>query len=192
MITAGAVLTGGRSRRMGTDKALLEIDGVPMAARVAAALAAGGCEPVAFIGGDGRALGGLGRRWHPDRWPDEGPLGGVLTALIELGGDVLVAACDLAELDGATVAEVIAAAEGASADVVVARSTRLEPALARWSGHARPKVETRFAAGERALHRILGALTVVEVVVDAARMRNVNAPADLGADGREPIVTWDE
>ena len=32
---AGAVLTGGRSSRMGRDKATLPVDGVPMAARVA-------------------------------------------------------------------------------------------------------------------------------------------------------------
>lgn len=179
MRTAGAVLTGGRSRRMGSDKALLEVDGQPMAERVAAAVAVGGCDPVVFIGGDGAALRTLGRPWHPDRWPGEGPLGGVLTALFELDGDVLVTACDLIDLDGATVASVIAAAERTPGDVVVARSTRLEPALARWSHAARPKIESCFAAGERAVREVFAALEVVEVAVDAARLRNVNAPGDL-------------
>ena len=50
---AGAVLTGGLSARMGRDKALLRVDGVPMAVRVATALRAGGADPVAAIGGDG-------------------------------------------------------------------------------------------------------------------------------------------
>ncbi len=40
---AGAVLTGGSSTRMGADKALVEVDGVAMAARVAHALRASGC-----------------------------------------------------------------------------------------------------------------------------------------------------
>ena len=35
---AGAVLCGGRSRRMGRDKALIEIGGVPLAMRVASAV----------------------------------------------------------------------------------------------------------------------------------------------------------
>ena len=37
---------------MGADKALIEIDGVAMAERVARVLDAAGCEPVVFVGGD--------------------------------------------------------------------------------------------------------------------------------------------
>ena len=54
---AGAVLTGGRSSRMGRDKATLPVDGVPMAARVADALRRAGAEPVLAVGGD-----------QPPRW----------------------------------------------------------------------------------------------------------------------------
>ena len=53
---AGAVLTGGRSSRMGQDKATLPVDGVPMAARVAGALRRAGAEPVLAVGGDQTAL----------------------------------------------------------------------------------------------------------------------------------------
>ena len=51
-----------------------------MAVRVARALAAAGAEPVLAIGGDGDALERLGMAWQPDRFPGEGPLGGLLTA----------------------------------------------------------------------------------------------------------------
>src|SRR5690606_32897540 len=57
---AGAVLTGGASRRMGTDKALLEVDGRPLARRLAEVLAAAGCDPVWCQGGDEPALRALG------------------------------------------------------------------------------------------------------------------------------------
>ena len=50
-----------QSRRMGTDKAFVEVGGVAMAARVAAALDAAGCDPVVLVGGDGAALAPLGR-----------------------------------------------------------------------------------------------------------------------------------
>ena len=40
------LLAGGRSSRMGRDKALIEVGGVDCIARVASALAAAGCEPI--------------------------------------------------------------------------------------------------------------------------------------------------
>jgi molybdenum cofactor guanylyltransferase len=178
-VTAGAVLCGGGSRRMGTDKALLEVAGVAMAERVARALAAGGCAPVAFVGGDSAALNRLGRPVVADRWPGEGPLGGVLTALFGAGrDDVVAAACDLPMLDGSTVGTLLAAA-APDVDVVVAVTDRLEPALAWWSGAARPRLERCWERGVRALHEVIASLRSVEVAVDPAVLRNVNAPPDL-------------
>ena len=54
----GAVLCGGRSARFGRDKALVHIDGQPMAEQVARVVESAGCSPVVFVGGVGdRALG---------------------------------------------------------------------------------------------------------------------------------------
>ena len=47
---SGAVLTGGRSRRMGTDKALVAVEGRPMVVRVAAALRAAGARGLPVAG----------------------------------------------------------------------------------------------------------------------------------------------
>ena len=52
MKTAGIVLAAGASQRMGFPKALLRgADGVPLAARQARLLRAGGCEPVVVVVG---------------------------------------------------------------------------------------------------------------------------------------------
>ena len=53
MIVAGAILAGGQSSRMGRTKALIEIDGQPMARRVAMSLTAAGVAPVVIYGGGG-------------------------------------------------------------------------------------------------------------------------------------------
>ncbi|HEX3090596.1 MAG TPA: NTP transferase domain-containing protein, partial [Ilumatobacteraceae bacterium] len=56
----GAVLCGGASRRMGSDKATMQVAGVAMARRVADALTAAGCARVFAIGGEAADLTGLG------------------------------------------------------------------------------------------------------------------------------------
>ena len=115
-----------------------------------------------------------------DRWPGEGPLGGVITALMEAGGDVVVAACDLPDLDAATVRSVRDApgADGAR---------RSWPRPIGWSPRSLGGTTVRstqltaiFTNGERALHAALGRLDVVEVAVDPIALRNVNSPGDLG------------
>jgi molybdenum cofactor guanylyltransferase len=192
-MTAGAVLCGGQSRRMGTDKAVVEVDGVAMAERVASTLQAAGCHPVVLVGGDVALLERFGRPTIADRWPGEGPLGGVLTALEAVGSDgVVVAACDLPWLDVDTVRAVVGAGVAAAppVDVAVATTGRLEPALAWWSDRALGRVTDIWAAGVRAMHEAIGRLTAMRVEVDPAALHNVNTSADLAA-ARPPAASSD-
>ena len=183
----GAVLTGGSSRRMGRNKALIEIDGVPMASRVAAALRAAGCIRVVAYGGDPVELAPLGLPVVPDRHPGCGPLGGVLGVLesVEPGdaavSGVFVVACDLPSLSGPSLAGmVVAAGERPDVDVVVARTSAIEPTCAIWAGSATESLRRSFEEGERALHRAIGRLRSLEVDVDPAALRNINTPDELG------------
>jgi molybdenum cofactor cytidylyltransferase len=50
---AGIVLAAGRSRRMGSPKALLELEGRSFLERLVEALRSGGCEPVLVVVGEG-------------------------------------------------------------------------------------------------------------------------------------------
>jgi molybdenum cofactor guanylyltransferase len=182
---AGAVLTGGASRRMGRTKALIDVDGVPMARRVAGALAAAGCRPVVVVGGDPEELRSLGLPIVPDLHPGAGPLGGVITALDAAGVDVVVAACDLPDLDTATVLALLDASEPAV--VAVAVTDRLEPALALWPHGALSALRELFEAGERSLQAAVRSLAHVQVPATMGAMHNVNTPDDL--DGSDPEST---
>jgi molybdopterin-guanine dinucleotide biosynthesis protein A len=166
---------------MGTDKALLEVDGRPMGDRVASALDAAGCAPVLLVGGDAVRLSGLGRAVIADRWPGEGPAGGVLTALAVIDDDlVVVAACDLPALDAATVRAVLdAAAADPSLGAAVAVTDRPQRSLTAWRrAVARPPLEAAWAAGARSVRALLDAVHCVEVAVPVDRLRNVNTPAE--------------
>lgn len=182
MRVAGAVLTGGVSRRMGSDKALLEVGGTAMSARVAAALTGAGCSPVVAVGGAAADLRSLGLDVVADAHPGEGPLGGILTALDALADRcdaVMVVACDLPFVDSAVIAAVIEAL--GSHEVAAGRAGGPLPLCAVWSMRATAHLQARFDAGERAVHRAAVGLDLVEVVVDAGSLRNVNTPDDLAA-----------
>ena len=178
-MTAGAVLAGGSSRRMGTDKATLHVDGEPMARRVARALTDGGCEPVVAVGGPEVA----GLAPVPDEHPGEGPLGAVITALRYLGVDTVVAACDLPDLDARTVERVAGAPTGA-ATLRVACTDRLQPHLARWPIALLPVLEQQFADGERSLRAALAKVDVEDVPVDPHRLVDLDTPVDIAARDR--------
>ena len=180
---AGAVLTGGASRRMGSDKALVLVEGMPMASRVTSALRIAGCDSVGLVGGDEAALSSLGGEFVPDLYPSAGPLGAIVTALrwatdrVDL---VLIASCDMAFLTGHELVPLVdhARSDG-DFEVIAARSDRLEPLCAVWRVSALAEIEQLFAGGERAVYRALARLSVLEVEVDPRSLRNINTPADL-------------
>ena len=178
----GAVLAGGRSRRMGRTKALIEIDGVAMADRVLTALRSVGADPVVVYGGDGAELAELSAPVVPDAFPGRGPVGGVLGVLEHLGDEVdsvLVLPCDVAMIDRTTLAPIVAAATGRPGHIAVARTDRIEPMVAIWPTAVRTRIAELFDSGERALHRIIEQLDHTDVDVDARGLVNFNTPDDL-------------
>ncbi len=89
------ILAGGKSRRMGRDKAFIEVDGEPMIARIIARL-----EPLSsdliIVANDRDAYTPLGIKIVGDVYPDMGSLGGIysgLQAAREEHG--LAVACDM-------------------------------------------------------------------------------------------------
>lgn len=189
----GVVLGGGGSRRMGRDKAVVPVDGVPMGRRVADALLAGGAASVVLVGGQPGWGPLLGLDLVADRHPGIGPLGGLATALAhgsDVGADVVVLApCDQPWLDGATVERLLTVGSGRSAPVIVrpaAVQGRRQPLPSVWPVDLASTIEATAVAGERRLEAafVLAAAAgvgVVEVEVAAAALRDVDRPEDLTA-----------
>lgn len=124
-----AILAGGRSRRMGCDKSLMPIDGVPQILRVAAALG-DVFSDVFVVANDTAPFDALGLRVVPDILPGNDSLGGlhaaVATVVTEVvaplgapsgAGHVFVTGCDMPFLQAPLLRGLASLAEGW--DVVV-------------------------------------------------------------------------
>lgn len=185
----GAVLAGGRSRRMGTDKAFVEIDGMALVVRCATALGQAGAQSVEIIGGDRARLEVLGFDVVDDRFPGAGPLGGLITALERhrLASAVVVLPCDLHHPSAAAITTVLSALgsslDGGPAPAVAVPHVagRAQWLHAAWRpAAALPVLLAAYEAGERALHRAAGALPATVVTsVDPRDVDDLDTPADL-------------
>jgi len=174
----GVVLTGGGSRRMGTDKAFVVVDGRPMAIAVADALWEAGCQPVECQGGDLAGLASLGLDGFADGHPDGGPVDAIRTASERHDGPIVAVACDLPLLGAQTVMAVVEA--GASEE-------RLAVATAEGRRHLVVYVPPgAVGSGAVGLSVSEWSADAIEVPVDAAAVRNINTPDDLrpGDPGR--------
>src|SRR5205085_12240677 len=117
MTYAGFVLVGGRSSRMGRDKALLPYQSKTLLEYVAEQVL-GAAGNVTLIG-DPECYGRLGYPVYPDRVPECGPLGGIYTALsLSAGVWNLIAACDLPGIRTGHLQQILECAD-AAVDCVV-------------------------------------------------------------------------
>jgi molybdopterin-guanine dinucleotide biosynthesis protein A len=181
---AGAVLTGGASERMGSDKARLAIGGVASATRVARCLASL-CEDVVLVGGDPPAD-APGRRARDA----EGPrcaLRGLVSALEAVSAErVLVVATDLPFVTPDLLLALVAWPE---ADAVVPRSTDgAHPLCALYRRESALAVAHRhLAEGRLALSALLDTIATRYFGGDDLRavdphgvaLTNLNTPEDV-------------
>lgn len=184
MSSAGYVLAGGRSSRMGCDKALLSFRGGPLVESVARAvgLAAGS----AVLVGHPWLYEHLGYPAIPDLYPGAGPLGAILTALYHTSADWnLVVAWDMPGLSAEFLKLLVDAAAGRSAAdalVPIGASGRPEPLCAVYHRRSRPALERALGRGVRSVRAALEDLRAAVVSVpEVTPFHNVNTPEDWAA-----------
>jgi molybdopterin-guanine dinucleotide biosynthesis protein A len=151
-VPAAILLTGGGSRRMGFDKAAIDVAGTPSAVHIARQLLQ--VVGTAVEVGPGRS----GLRAVREEPPGSGPLAAMVAgarALRASGheGPALVVACDL---PGLTVeALTMLAWWPGEASVVPVVDGRPQPLCARWSAGALRRAEGLVAEGERSMRAVL-------------------------------------
>lgn len=168
----GAILAGGASKRMGRDKATVEIDGRPMVLHVAAALRR--VTPHVVAVGRNVTLAGLAT--VPDTTPGRrGPVAGLEAALIHAAGaSVLLVATDQPFVRAETLARLV---EQPAGDAVVPESEGiLQPTCALYRQGCLDAASEVLARGGGSLQDVLAAVQVN--VVDEAQWRS------WGEDGR--------
>ena len=182
-MTGGVILAGGRSTRMGADKAMLDWHGAPLVGHVASIVAKAVDGPVVVVAAAGQVL-PEGMWVVRDREPGRGPLMGLLTGLEALAGEAetaFVCAVDLPFLTTEAIRRPLdALACGAQAAVPVVAGVR-QPLAAAYSVEVAGYAEARLAEDRRSLMGLLEDLRVVDVPADdlAAQLRDVDTPEEL-------------
>lgn len=181
-----AILAGGRSRRMGTDKSFVLLDGQPMLQHVidrARQLR----WPIILIANDVERYQTFGLPVYPDVITNAGSLGGLYTALTHSTSTyTLCLACDMPLVNPALL-QYLATLTG-QVDTVVPRINGVAQSLhAIYHHHCLPVMHAHIQQGNLRISDVIDALRVR--FVDEAELRridpssasfiNLNTPIDL-------------
>jgi molybdopterin-guanine dinucleotide biosynthesis protein A len=150
----GYILAGGGSTRFRLDKALVEFDGQPMLLRIRELLRSI-LDEVVVIAAPAKYA-SIGVESTADHWPGQGPLGGIITALLASSAGQqarewnLIVGCDMPFLTREWLQHLVQRALSSDGDVVAPQSAKgLEPLCACWRTSAAPKLQHAFENGVR-------------------------------------------
>jgi molybdenum cofactor guanylyltransferase len=177
-MVAGFVLVGGRSSRMGRDKARLPWNSRLLVQEVANAVStiAGN---VALVGEPQRYR-DLGIECLPDLRRGLGPLAGIEAALASGRGILnMIVACDMPGLEAHWLSRLLQTARETTADCVVARDIggALHPLCAVYHQNGLPQIRQALEAGELRLLDLIEKLATATVEIDKT-ISNINTPEE--------------
>lgn len=166
----GYILVGGRSRRMGSDKAQLKISGRTLCHLIIEKLQQAGCENVFLVGKKSIPI---SIPQIPESWPDYHPLYGVYTALTHCCGDrCIITPCDIPFVSTTTYQQLLSQ----SVTTVLSTPSKKQPLLGLFYTSKREQ-----ALSYAQQHRSVMSFVENEacIVVPSDELRNINHPNDL-------------
>ena len=191
--TAGIVLAGGRSSRMGTPKAGLEWHGSTLLRHVAGVVGSAAGQ-VIVVRAAGQEMPTLpdGVRVVEDAREGRGPLEGLRAGLRGLEPAVeaaYVAAVDLPFLTPEAVRRALAALAGGVDAAVPRAGGRAHPLAAAYRATVLPVVDGLLAEGRARMGDLLERLDVAWLEEEPEALRNLNTPADYARARALPRVS---
>ena len=178
MTFAGAVLAGGKSTRMGRNKALLRLDGEPLWQRQLRTLKEAGAKPVFFVQAPGQRA--LTRGVLRDTVRNAGPIAGLHAALTKCTGSHLaILAVDLPHIDPSWFAWLLKNCSPTTG-AIVRTMHGYEPLTAIYPQSALLSATAALTAGEYSLQKFITSL------VRTRRLKVLRAPAAL----RHQLANW--
>jgi molybdopterin-guanine dinucleotide biosynthesis protein A len=190
----GVILVGGKSRRMGVDKAFLEIEGTSLFERVLRVFRETFARTI-LIGNQAEHFASHDLPVYPDIYPGSA-LGGLYTGLVHAGTPyIFVSACDL-PFPSSEVARYLASLR-IGFDVVVPKSTDgFEPLFAVYSTNCREPVRHFLESDKLCIFDLYPEMNVRYVLeeeltrLDGGEKTfvNINTPEDLARVTRKGTV----
>ena len=187
---AGFVLAGGRSARMGTDKALALFAGIPLIRIAIETLAAAGIP--AEIAGSRSPLTSFAKE-IPDTFPEAGPLGGIHAALSASAADWnLFLPVDLPLMPASLLTYLLQRAVLTGLPVTATRlNGRLEPFPVVLHRSILPHIVHRLATGATACHEAWQSIPQdLGTRIDAVSVENLVQCGQCRHRGHLPPVLW--
>lgn len=187
---AGFVLAGGHSSRMGTDKALVQLNGQPLIVHALGILRAAGLNP--SIAGARSSLESFAPI-VPDSQPDQGPLGGICSALASSSAHWAVfLTVDLPLIPPNLISYLLDQARKSEAPVTVASfngfAQTFPAVLAR---SALPALEGELASGRRGCFSAFqAAAATLGKTISVLPIEEALASGELGDHGSENSDRW--
>ncbi len=187
LAAAGIILAGGRSTRMGRDKASLLINGEPLLRRIVRRLRTV-LDEVVVVGPLDLTILAPDVRIVPDIRPGQGPLAGLEAALHSISSDLaFVIGCDMPFVQPALVqAMVTFALAQPHADAVTLHTVSgTEPLHAVYRVSCLPAIAAQLEARDRSLMRMLARVTSIELPDDIAKACDPDALSAFNANAPE-------
>ncbi|MGO8790089.1 MAG: molybdenum cofactor guanylyltransferase [Terriglobia bacterium] len=162
----GFVLAGGKSSRMGQDKALMQLEGTPLVLRAAEILRPF-VRQIALLAPADR-YSHLGLPVVADKWPDQGPLGAICTGSLSSRAEwCIFLACDLPLVSRQFIQLLIERVRTSRFDAVVPRTADgWQPLSAAYHSRCRAAFERAMEEGRRSIVGLLDEVRVEAITHD--------------------------